>query len=789
MIKFRTQLQMLKMLFTRSVSGQRMRYAAARSIFNHLPFPYFVKNSIRNVAKRLIRGFAFSEYQEWIRCHDTLTDHDRQEILQHIDRLTHYPMISIIMPVYNTPEEILNLAIQSVQKQLYPHWELCIADDHSSDPQVRIALEKYANIDPRIKVIFRESNGHISAASNSALELATGEYIALMDHDDELAEHALYWIVTEIINHPGTMLVYTDEDKINIHGERSAPFFKPDWNPDLLLGQNYICHLGVYQRERVVAIGGFREGFEGSQDWELILRFTEGLPADAIRHIPAILYHWRTLPNSTSSSITVKPYSLTASRRAVTEALQRRLGNQTFILEDAYETISGHFLPRFTVKDSPLVSIIIPTRNGLEFLRPCIESIDKTVYKHYEIVIIDNQSNDPKTLEYLTLISQHSNIRVLHYNCSFNYAAMHNWAVPQVKGEYLCLLNNDTQVITPHWLEDMLALAQRNATGAVGAKLLYPDRTVQHNGVILGLSGIADHISKGMPSDDPGYYGRGLLLQNLSAVTAACLLVKKAHWIEIGGMVSELTVGFNDVDFCLRLQEKGLFNVWTPQAILYHYESKSRGHEIGQEKQLRFSLECAYMQWRWGRLLQRDPGYNINFCLMKYFTISRSPRRIFPWRKDTIVIDVPFGNPWAKTQPMILKPNGEMRGTFMLPQGLQGELVGMGMLVKIQGGQYLGTITLTVHDEGKNVAQGQATLGSEVKYNEFLPILFSNSLIPLHGQEKLHFCLLLKETIHPLELDAHPLNQKWGHGIHGHEHLALRLILYTHCHKSESPAS
>jgi len=738
-----------------------------------------MKNHVRNFAKRLIHGSASQDYQEWIRCYDTLTDHDRKEIIQHIDRFTHRPVISIIMPVYDTPKKILNLAIQSVRKQLYPHWELCIADDNSTDPKVRILLQEYAKMDPRIKIIFRESNGHISAASNSALELATGEYIALMDHDDELAEHALYWVATEIINHPEAMLVYTDEDKININGQRSAPFFKPDWNPDLLLGQNYICHLGVYRRKRVVDIGGFRQGFEGSQDWELVLRFTEGLSADVIRHIPAVLYHWRTLPNSTSSSIAVKPYSISASRRAVTEALRRRFGNQKFKLEDAYGTISGYFLPRLNVKDSPLVSIIIPTRNGIEFLRPCIDSIAITEYEHYEIVIIDNQSNDPKTLEYLSFISHHSNIRVLRYDFSFNYAAMHNWVVPQTKGEYLCLLNNDTQVISPNWLGDMLALAQRSETGAVGAKLLYPDNTVQHNGVILGLSGIADHINKGMPSNYPGYYGRGALLQNLSAVTAACLLVKRTHWVEIGGMISELTVGFNDVDFCLRLQEKGLFNVWTPQAILYHHESKSRGYEIGQEKQHRLSLECAYMQWRWGRLLQRDPVYNINFCLRKDFTLARPPRRVFPWRKESIVVDVPFGNPWSKTESIILEPNIEMTGTFMLPQGLQGELIGMEILVKIQGGQYTGIVTMTVQDDDKNFARGQTTLGREIKYNEFLPMLFSHSLIPMLGQEKLHFRLFLEGTNLPLELDAHPLNRKWGHIIKGHEHLALRMALFV----------
>ena len=763
----------LRRIFSSGVQGRNKGYILARAFYRRLPLSTTIKIRLRTLFKEKILSQVSNNYGEWIRRYDSLTENDRMAIRAHIATFDAFPFFSVVMPVYNTPEEFLRRAIESVRRQIYPHWELCIADDLSSSLHVREILEKYTQEDSRIKVCFREKNGHISAASNSALALSTGDFIALLNHDDELREHALYWMASEIVTHPDTKLLYSDEDKIDAQGSRFDPYFKPDWNPELLLGQNYISHLGVYHRERILAIGGFREGYKGAQDWDLVLRFTEDLDPRTIRHIPAVLYHWRSIPGSTAVSLDTKSYATQAQYLSLSEALSRR--GEEALIESVCER--NFWLPHFKVNKDPLVSIIIPTRNGVDLLRQCLDSLGQTDYPHTEILVIDNQSDDPETLAYLSTIRKRPNHRVLSYPYSFNYALMHNWAVPQTSGEYLCLLNNDTEVVSPGWLNDMLGLAQRPGIAAVGAKLLYPDGSLQHGGVILGIDGVAGHAHKGFPGTSYGYFGRASLLQSFSAVTAACLLMKKADWEDLGGMNTNLTVGFNDVDLCLRLREKGLRNLWTPGAVLYHHESKTRGFDTYGESMVRSANENAYMQWRWGKILNCDPAYNPNLTLLsENFSLAWPPRHQPPWKLGPKRVDVPFGFNVIGPEMIPLNPNTDLSGSFPLPCNLQGELTGISILCRNIQGSSSGTLTFRLEDE-VHCAEGTISL-SEYANMSPLPLPFSGGALPLHGQERLSFCLRLKDTTDPIGLYSYPLGKEWGHGIPNYTNNALRIVLH-----------
>lgn len=565
-------------------------------------------------------------YQKWIQQFDTLGDTDLLLLKKKVEHLTHAPLISILIPVYNTPEKWLRRAIESIQKQIYPHWELCLADDASTVSHVRVILDEYQQLDPRIKVVYRSDNGHISAASNSALEVATGEFVALLDHDDELPPHALYWIAKEIIGHPDAALIYSDEDKIDSLGQRSDPYFKPDWNPDLFLAQNYISHLGVYRAETVRAVGGFRVGLEGSQDYDLALRVIERLRPEQIRHIPRVLYHWRVIPGSTAMwGVSEKPYLVRAALQAIREHLSRR-GIPAVVTEA--DDVTGMYRVRYALPENqPLVTLIIPTRNGFNLLHRCIESIyNKTHYSNYEILIVDNGSDDPATVAYLKNLAQSGRATVLRDDRPFNYAALNNNAVQHARGSVIGLLNDDVEVINGDWLGEMVSHALRPEIGAVGARLWYPDNTLQHGGVIL-VGGVAGHAHKRLPLGAPGYFRRAVLIQNFSAVTAACMVLRKEVFLDAGGFDEDLRVAFNDVDLCLRIWQRGYHNLWTPYAELYHYESATRGHEDTPQKQERFYREIEFMKQRWGALLLNDPAYSPNLTLDREdFSLAWPPR-------------------------------------------------------------------------------------------------------------------------------------------------------------------
>lgn len=569
-------------------------------------------------------GAGRNDYGEWVRRYDTLGEGDRAALRVAVMGLARRPRISVVMPVYNPEPGWLLAAIESVRAQVYPDWQLCMADDASSDPAIRPILERAAEEDPRIRVVFRPHNGHIAAASNSALDLADGEWVALLDHDDRLAETALFWVAEAIAADPGLRVIYSDEDKLDGEGRRSDPYFKCAWNVDLFYSHNMISHLGVYRTELVRAVGGFREGFEGSQDYDLALRCIERIAPEEIHHIPRVLYHWRSHAESTAHDAAAKPYAIQAGERALNAHLTR-------CRVDARIAFIGHgYRIRYALPAAPpLVSLIIPTRNGMPLLRQCVASIlQKTTYPHYQILIVDNGSDDPKTLAFFQEIGTDARIRVVRDDRPFNFSALNNAAVRQADGTLVALVNDDIEVIAPDWLEEMVSLALQPQIGAVGARLLYPDGTLQHGGVILGLGGVAGHAHKDLPRHHHGYFGRAALIQGLSAVTAACLVIRTAVYEEVGGLNErDLAVAFNDVDFCLRVRQAGYRNVWTPYAELYHHESASRGREDSPEKQARFAKEVAYMKQHWGDLLRNDPAYSPNLTLDREdFSLAWPPR-------------------------------------------------------------------------------------------------------------------------------------------------------------------
>jgi len=600
--------------------------AAARKVWS-----IFRDHGVRGLKGALVersRDIRPVRYAAWVEEFDTLDEADHAAITARIAALTSRPRISVLMPVFNTPEKWLRRAIESVREQLYPDWELCIADDSSTRPHVHRVLEAAAASDPRIKVTFRDVNGHISAASNSALEMATGDYIALLDHDDELAPHALYMLAEEIAQHPDADVIYSDEDKIDSGGERYEPYFKPEWNPDLFDAQNYLGHLSCVRSSLVREIGEFRPGCEGSQDYDLLLRATARSSAARIRHVPHVLYHWRSVHGSTAAATANKRYAVEAALKALRD---RHPG--CTVSEGPFPTTYRvvHPLPALP----PLVTLIIPTRDGFALLERALRTIQQqTTYPRFEILIVDNQSMEPRTLQYLKELQDSGQARVIRYDAPFNFSAINNFGAREARGEVLGLINNDIEVIDPGWLSEMVSHAIRPEIGAVGCKLVYPDDTIQHAGVILGLFGVAGHVFKQLPRDAPGYFARAQLTQNLSACTAACLVLRKSVYEEVCGLDEQnLRIAFNDVDFCMKIEKAGYRNLYAPRAVLYHHESASRGYEDTPQKKERFRTEVEYMKRKWGPALERDPAYSPNLSLESLqMEIAWPPRARKPWR-------------------------------------------------------------------------------------------------------------------------------------------------------------
>jgi GT2 family glycosyltransferase len=517
------------------------------------------------------------------------------------------PVISVVVPVYNPPAEYLEAMIASVRVQTYPHWELCLADA-STHPHVRPILEKHREQDPRVKVAYLAKNDGIVGNSNAAITLAQGEFLALLDHDDTLAPFALFEVAQAILRSPDADFLYSDEDKLDSQGRRVLPYFKPGWSPDTLRTHNYICHLAVLRRSLVIKIGGFRPGYDGSQDHDLLLR--AGEHARQVIHIPQILYHWRMHPNSTAANPDSKTYAYEAGRRAVADHLART-GHHAEVLHG--ETV-GYYQPIYRVHPQPLVSIIVPNRDQPQLLQGCVDAIKQSGHAHFELLIVENGSKDPATDQLYTELARDPRIRILPYSGAFNYSAVNNFAVSQASGELLLFLNNDVRLVDPRWLEVLVRFAVQPGVGAVGAKLLYEDGTIQHAGIALGLGGIAGHMHLHYPGLAKGHMCRLLYSQNVSAVTGACLMTTKSAFEQVGGFDEGFALAYNDVDLCLKLRQAGYRIIWAPDARLTHLESKSRGSDLSPERAERLARESALFQAKWQALLDAgDPYYSPHF--------------------------------------------------------------------------------------------------------------------------------------------------------------------------------
>ena len=506
--------------------------------------------------------------------------------------------------------------VDSVQAQTYTNWELCLSDGSGADSPIRKILEEYQRKDPRIKVIFNDRQLQISENTNAAIEAATGNYIAFADHDDTLAEEAFYQMAMEISAHPEADLLYSDEDIIDIKGRRLYPHFKSDYNPDLLCCVNYICHLVVVKKELLDRAGLLRPEYNGSQDYDFLLRCTEHTKSENIRHIPKILYHWRSHEGSTAGNPDDKPYAVIAGEKALAGHYER-LGIKAFV---EYTGCPVVFRTQFEIQGAPKVSVLIPNKDHTEDLDKCVTSImEKSTWKNIQIVVIENNSESEETFSYYQrLEKRYPQVKVVKWDGIFNYSAINNFGAKYADGDYFLLLNNDTEVITPDWLERMLGYCQREDVGIVGAKLLYPDNTVQHAGVVVGIAGFAGHILTGYDRNAPGYLWRLLTAQDESAVTGACMMVKRSVFEKLHGLDESFAVALNDIDFCLRARALGNKVVFTPDACLYHYESKSRGLENTPEKKVRFDREVAHFRERHREFLKAgDPYYNPNLSIVR----------------------------------------------------------------------------------------------------------------------------------------------------------------------------
>jgi GT2 family glycosyltransferase len=573
-----------------------------------------------------------SDYAIWLEQHAPRTDDiETQRMLAQF--LPYKPLFSIVMPVYETPRALLIEALDSVLAQSYPYWELCIADDNSPSSYVRTVLEEYARRDERVKVVFRETNGHISEASNSAIAAANGDYIGLVDHDDVLSPEALFQVALVLNELPETDMLYSDEDKIDVDGHRSQPYFKPDWAPETFLSKMYTSHFGVYRRSIVEEIGGFRGEFNGSQDYDLVLRFTER--TDRIVHIPKVLYSWRIHPGSAAGSTDAKPYAYIAAQKALREAMHRR-GEPGHV--EHVPNCAGLYIPRFDLRRRGRVSIIIPSRDRGADLERCLRSLFlKSTYADFEVILVDNGTVERDALETIERWTRWDaeRFRVVRREQPFNFSALINAGAAASHGEFLLLLNNDTEIITPDWIERMAEYAQRDGIGAVGVKLLFPDDTVQHAGIVVGLGGAAGHPLYTLDRFNNHYFGALVTANNYSAVTAACMMVRREVFESVGGFDEEFAVAYNDVDFCLRLRAAGLRNVYIPHVELYHFESASRGSDLDAERAERNLIEQEKLIERWKIRDTPDPYFNRNFALTDpCFAIATIPEQRLVFRDE-----------------------------------------------------------------------------------------------------------------------------------------------------------
>lgn len=572
---------------------------------------YGLKNTIKKVCQKLSGQRDYGNYEDFLKKYGVKEEElarQRQETFENS------PCFSIAVPLYQTKEKYLREMIESVQVQTYTNWELCLADGSGSEHSLAPIVEEYRVKDKRIKYCLLDKNEGIAGNTNEALKMATGDFIVLTDHDDLLSPEALYQCAKTVQTEPQTDVIYSDEDKVDMSGRKFfEPHFKSDYNIDLLCTMNYICHLFVVRKDVMEQAGLFESCYDGAQDHDFILRCTE--KAEHIVHIPKVLYHWRSHMQSTSENPESKLYAFENGCKAV-KAHYDRIGVPAEVVQGPFY---GMYRTKYLWKEQPLVSIIIPNKDHVADLRKCMDSIEeKSVYRNFEFVIVENNSTEEETFAYYKEIETRDNVNVLYYKGDFNYSKINNFGVVQAKGEYILLLNNDTEMIEPDSIKEMLDVCMRPDVGIVGAKLIFEDNTIQHAGVIIGFGGVAGHAFIGQDRDDNGYFSRIISVQDLSAVTAACLMVRRSVFDEVEGLNEEFKVAFNDIDFCLKVRKAGYLVVYNPYAQFYHYESKSRGQEDSADKVARFQQEIGLFGERWGELLEHgDPYYNPNLTLDK----------------------------------------------------------------------------------------------------------------------------------------------------------------------------
>lgn len=592
---------------------------AARKFLKESKAQYVsTKKSLIWLKKKLTRK-EYADYDTWFR----IMRVSRQELFaQRKTKFSYAPKFSVIVPLYHTPAKFLKDLVRSMMYQSYANWELCLVNASPEDVHLTSLLENWAMRDKRIRVIRLEKNLGIAQNTNAGIAASTGEFIAFLDHDDFLEPDALFCYADALNKDKTIDVFYSDEDKTDEYAAHYFyPHFKSDFNIDLLHANNYMCHFLAVRKSLVDTVGGLNEKFDGAQDYDFVLRLTEN--TKKIYHCPRILYHWRCSNQSTAANQGNKMYAIHAGKAAL-NAHYKRIGWNARAQEGA---VDGWYQTKFTLKEEPLVSILIPNKDHTDDLDVCLNSFfERADYQNYEFIIIENNSVLPETFAYYEKIEkEHDNVKVVYWEAGFNYSAINNFGFKFAKGDYIMLLNNDVELITPDIFQSMLGFCMRPEVGIVGAKLLYNDHTVQHAGVLVGAGGLADHVFKGIHEDDPGYMGRAISSQDVSAVTAACLLVKRSVYEEVGGLEDEFQVAFNDVDFCLKVRKAGYLIVYDADVKLFHYESKSRGMEDTTERFIRFGNEMMLLNSKWDILSTFvDPYYNPNFSYLEYYKINHT---------------------------------------------------------------------------------------------------------------------------------------------------------------------
>ena len=592
---------------------------AARKFLKESKAQYVnTKKSLVWLKKKLTRN-EYADYDTWLR----IMRVSRQELFaQRKTKFSYAPKFSVVVPLYHTPAKFLKDLVRSMMYQSYANWELCLVNASPEDVHLTSLLENWAMRDKRIRVIRLEKNLGIAQNTNAGIAASTGEFIAFLDHDDFLEPDALFCYADALNKDKTIDVFYSDEDKTDEYAAHYFyPHFKSDFNIDLLHANNYMCHFLAVRKSLVDTVGGLNEKFDGAQDYDFVLRLTEN--TKKIYHCPRILYHWRCSNQSTAASQGNKMYAIHAGKAAL-NAHYKRIGWNARAQEGA---VDGWYQTKFTLKEEPLVSILIPNKDHTDDLDVCLNSFfERADYQNYEFIIIENNSVLPETFAYYEKIEkEHDNVKVVYWEAGFNYSAINNFGFKFAKGDYIMLLNNDVELITSDIFQSMLGFCMRPEVGIVGAKLLYNDHTVQHAGVLVGAGGLADHVFKGIHEDDPGYMGRAISSQDVSAVTAACLLVKRSVYEEVGGLEEEFQVAFNDVDFCLKVRKAGYLIVYDADVKLFHYESKSRGMEDTTERFIRFGNEMMLLNSKWDILSTFvDPYYNPNLSYLEYYKINHT---------------------------------------------------------------------------------------------------------------------------------------------------------------------